>query len=135
MMKIYTILLILFVTAIAVSSCKKDSNNQPAPQVTRKIQFKLYTNKDFSTNSEIITFQVVIRNSSKTLWDSTFSPMQIKDIPDSTHKLVIEKIVPGNDNSDLAAGFVYTIQNVGESWYIDTSKAGNTFKVIDYAFQ
>ena len=61
--------------------------------------------------------------------------MQIKDIPDAAHKLVIEKTVPGNDNTDLAVGFHYEIQNVGHSGYIDTSKAGNALKVIDYAFQ
>jgi hypothetical protein len=61
--------------------------------------------------------------------------MQLKDIPDVAHKLVIEKTAPGNDDSDLAAGFHYEIQNVGHSGYIDTSKAGNNFKVIDYAFQ
>ncbi len=61
--------------------------------------------------------------------------MQIKDIPDAAHKIVIEKTVFGTGNSDLAAGFNYEIQNVGHSWYIDTSRAGNELKVIDYAFQ
>ena len=61
--------------------------------------------------------------------------MQIKDIPGAAHKLVIEKTVPGNNNADLAAGFRYEIENVGQSGYTDTSRAGNMFKVIDYAFQ
>ena len=61
--------------------------------------------------------------------------MQIKDIPDAAHKLVFEKTVTGNYNEDLAAGFRYEIHDVGNSQYIDTSKAGNTFKIIDFAFQ
>jgi hypothetical protein len=40
----------------------------------------------------------------------------------------------GNNNADLAAGFHYEIQNVGHSGYIDTSRAGNELKVVDYAF-
>jgi len=59
--------------------------------------------------------------------------MRIEDIPDALNKLVIEKTV--NDNSDLAAGFHYEIQDVGSSSFIDTSKAGNPFKIIDYSFQ
>ena len=59
--------------------------------------------------------------------------MRIEDIPDAFHKLVIEKTV--SDNSDIAAGFRYEIHDVGTSSYVDTSKAGNLFKVIDYAFQ
>ena len=67
------------------------------------------------------------------LLDSSLASIQIKDIPDSLHKIVIEKTVA--DNADLAAGFRYEIPGVGISWHIDTSKAGNKLKVIDYDFQ
>jgi hypothetical protein len=122
------------VVAIIGLSCKKDSST---PRVTypqkRTIRFQLYTNENFSTNTSVINFTVFIENGSKTLFDSSLASMQIKDIPDNAHKIIIEKTVA--DNSDLAAGFRYEIQNVGMSWHIDTSKAGNSFKVIDYAFQ
>jgi hypothetical protein len=61
--------------------------------------------------------------------------MQIKDIPDSAHKIVVEKKVIGYDNTELTAGFIYEIENVGSSWHIDTSKAGNPLKIIDYNFR
>jgi hypothetical protein len=69
------------------------------------------------------------------LFDSAFTPIQIKDIPDPAHKIVVEKKVVGYDGADLTAGFVYEIENVGSSWHIDTSSAGNPLKVIDYNFR
>ena len=116
-------------------SCKKQysSGNIIYPPAQRTIRFQLYTNQDFSGNTSVINFSVFIRTANRTLFDSTLASMRIEDIPDASHKLVIEKTV--NDNSDLAAGFNYEIQDVGTSWFIDTSKAANPFKVIDYAFQ
>jgi hypothetical protein len=49
--------------------------------------------------------------------------------------LTFEKIVPNDDGSDLAAGFHYSIENVGHAGYTDTSKVGDKLKVIEYAFQ
>ena len=122
------------ILAIIGLSCKKDNSNSGIPSLQqRTIRFQLYTNQDFSTNTSVINFKVFIQNGSRTLFDSSLASMQIKDIPDNAHKIVIEKTVA--DNSDLAAGFRYEIQNVGMSWHIDTSKSGNNFKVIDYAFQ
>ncbi len=128
---IFTVLAIV----VIVTSCKKYSlPGVTNPREERKIRFQLYTNKNFSENNSIIHFSIFIRNAGRvTLFDSAFAPMQIKDIPDSAHKLVIEKTV--HDNYDLAAGFNYEIENVGNSWFIDTSKAGNAFKIIDFAFQ
>jgi len=116
-------------------SCKKDySSHDTSNSVTsRIIRFQLYTNQDFSANTSVINFSIFIKNGNKTLFDSSLASMQIKDIPDNAHKIIIEKTVA--DNLDLAAGFRYEIQNVGISWHIDTSKAGNGLKVIDYAFQ
>lgn len=105
------------------------------PAIERKIRFQLYTNQDFSADNSIIHFSIFIKDANRTLLDSALASMQIKDIPDAAHKLIVEKTVTGNYNSDLTAGFRYEIENVGISAFIDTSKAGNTFKIIDYAFQ
>jgi hypothetical protein len=61
--------------------------------------------------------------------------MKIKDIPDSTAKLVFDKKVPNDDGSDLAAGFRYDIVGVGNSSYLDTCSAGEMFKVINFSFK
>ena len=103
------------------------------PAAQRTIRFQLYTNQDFSDNSSVINFSIFIRDANRTLFDSSLASMRIKDIPDALNKLVIEKTV--NDNSDLAAGFRYEIHDVGTSSYIDTSKAGNPFKIVDFSFQ
>jgi hypothetical protein len=128
------ILAILAVVLIAVS-CKKYDSGKPItlPAIDRNIRFQLYTNQDFSGNASVIHFSIFIKKGITIIFDSAFAPMQIKNIPDAAHKLVIEKTV--HDNSDLVAGFNYEIEDVGNSWYIDTSKAGNPFKVIDYNFQ
>ena len=76
-----------------------------------------------------------MRNNNKTLLDSALSPMKIKDIPNMANKIEIEKLVPNNDPSDLTVGFVYTIQGVGYSWFLDTCSRGETFKVLEYPFQ
>ncbi|HET9826200.1 MAG TPA: hypothetical protein VFP87_12760 [Chitinophagaceae bacterium] len=126
-------LLIVGILATLCTKKKTSSWETTYPASTRKIRFQLYTNQDFSGNTSLISFSLFIRNASKTILDSSLTTMQIKDLPDAEHKLVIEKTV--NDNSDVAAGFHYEIQNVGNSSYIDTSKAGNLFKIIDFAFQ
>lgn len=125
------------VLLILLESCTKThpATDRVDPALERTIRFQLYTNEDFSGDASVITFSIFIRNAHTTLLDSFFAAMEIKDIPGPDHKLVIEKTVSGSGNADLAAGFHYEIQNVGHSGYIDTSKAGNAFKVIDYAFQ
>jgi hypothetical protein len=122
---------------VGTESCKKTypATDGGDPGIERTIRFQLYSEKDLSNETGVIKFSIFIRNSHKTLFDSSFASMQIKDLPDAAHKIVIEKTVSGNGNVDLAGGFSYEIENVGNSWYIDTSKAGNAFKVIDYAFQ
>ena len=122
---------------ITVESCKKTypSTDGEGPVNARQIRFQLYTDNDFSGETSVIKFSIFIRNARATFFDSSLAPMQLKDIPDAAHKLVIEKTVSGSGNSDVAAGFHYEIQNVGHSGYTDTSKAGNGLKVIDYAFQ
>jgi len=134
MKKYSTFIILVFTGMLATSSCKKD--RYPAkPIPARTIQFTLYTEKDFSDDNHNITFSVFIRTHTRTLFDSTLSVMKIKDIPGTANKIVIEKKVPNDDGSDLAVGFNYTIENVGISWHTDTCQAGNTFKIVNFAFQ
>jgi len=135
-MKIFSISIVVLLI-VTMESCKKTypSSDGENPGTGRKVLFQLYTDKDFSAETSVIKFSIFIRNARTTFFDSSFASMQIKDIPDAAHKIVIEKTVFGTGNADLAAGFNYEIQNVGNSWYIDTSRAGNVLKVIDYAFQ
>jgi len=137
MKKILLRILAVLTLVLILGSCKKTypSGVITYPSAERKIRFQLYTNQDFSADTHVINFSLFIRNANATIFDSSLVSMQIKDIPDEAHKLVIEKAVPGNDNSDLAAGFRYEIHDVGISWHTDTSKAGNLLKIIDYNFQ
>jgi hypothetical protein len=116
-------------------SCKKDT--QPAPTAaTRNIRYILYTEKDFSGDNGQITFEVIMKNGSKVLFDSSFAPMKISEIPSKIHAIVVNKTVPaGNENADLTVGFLYAIQDVGNSWFLDTSKAGNPLKIVEYPFE
>jgi hypothetical protein len=138
-MKHLSILAIFFVSIIFIeTSCRKQTGDQvmDSSAIIRKIQFTLYTQNDFSDNNENITFELFIQNSrNKILLDSTLPSMKIKDIPDFTHKLIIEKTVPDNDTSLLKVGFKYSIENVGDSWHFESFKAGEVFKVVDFNFQ
>ena len=139
-MKFLSIICILCISIILIgTSCKKYTsypNQQPNnPGVLRKVQFRLYTDKDFSTDNGIITFTLSIQTANQILWDSVLAPMKIKDIPNLEHKLVAEKIVPDYNTSLLKVGFLYTIENVGNSWHLDSLKIGEIFKVVDFNFQ
>ena len=113
------------------AACKKEQTTEYSP--ARTIKFLLYTTKDFSADTQVITFRLNIRNKGKTLFDSALAPMKIKDIPTAANKLTYQKTV--NDASDLAVGFRYSINDVGNSWYTDTCSAGESFKVVDYDFR
>ena len=127
---------VLTLSVVIGQSCKKTNVSTGGESLSgeRKIRFQLYTDKDFSNENSVIKFSIFIRDAHTTLFDSSLAPMQLQDIPDADHKIVIDKMVLGNNNADLAAGFHYEIQNVGHSGYIDTSRAGNELKVVDYAF-
>jgi len=138
-MKFLSFMSIFCVSTILVgTSCKKQIMDPiPGnPEVLRKIQFALYSDKDFSNDNGNITFTLSIQKlTSQVLWDSVLPQMKIKDIPDVAHKLVIEKLVPNNDNSLLKVGFRYAIENVGSSSHWDSSNAGETFTIVDFNFQ
>lgn len=133
-----SLLLFMFAFLCSLVSCKKYHTQQydQEPQSARNVRFVLYTDKDFSDDNSNITFKVFIQSSNiSTIWDSTFAPMRVKDIPAFANKLVVEKNITANTNAILKVGFRYTIENVGESWHIDTSSAYQTFKEVNYNFQ
>lgn len=125
---------LFFCLVFSISSCKKDYTHQ-SYYSPRTVQYVLYTNKDFSNVHEIIHFTLTMRKGNSTIWDSVLAPMQISQIPDSTHRIVAEKMVPANFNSDLVVGFLYEIENVGQSWWLDTCLANDSFKKIEFPFQ
>ncbi len=134
-----TTLSLLAIIILTAGSCRKQNEVEKLPvaePVTpRQVRLSLFTNKDFSNDPGTVQFTATIRNASRTLWDSIMPPMKIKDIPAFANKLVIEKTVPGNDSSQLSVGFIYYIQNVGVSWYLESFDAGKMFKAVDYHFQ
>lgn len=117
-----------------ITSCTKQAGVTPTLPLTRTVRFNLYTEQDFSTDNHNITFSLFIKNHTTTLFDSTITTMKVKDIPKLANKLVFEKKI-FYDNSELAAGFTYYIENVGYSWHLDTIAAGQNFKLIDYSFR
>ena len=126
---------ILFpVLLFIVVSCKKDQPNAKT-NPPRKVRYELYTNEDFSGDEKNILFSIFIRNGQKTIFDSPLATMKIKDIPDSNHKIIIEKLAPDNDTATLVVGFNYQIENVGFSWFLETFPAGDTVKVLRYPFR
>ena len=127
-------LAILPVLLLFVVSCKKDQPDVKA-NPPRKVRYELFTNEDFSTDQKNILFSIFMRKGQKTIFDSPLSAMKIKDIPDSIHRIIIEKLAPDNDTATLVVGFNYQIENVGNSWFLDTFSSGNTFKLLRYPFR
>gem|GEM_PF-393909 len=120
---------------ILASSCKKERGGG-IQKVARAVRFQLYTDQDFSEDNHTITFQAFIQSSNNTdLWDSMFPPMKISEIPGVANKLGMEKTVLANAAAVLKVGFRYSIQDVGLSWFIDTSSAGQLFKLVDFNFR
>lgn len=130
---------ILFISIIAIlTSCKKTINDpvENIPDVTRKIRFQLYTDKDVSTDNDSIRFVLTIQKlPNLLLWDSVVGPMLVQDIPSFSEKLVVDRAVPDNDPSLLKVGFIYSIENTGISSHFEYSEAGQSFKVVDFNFQ
>lgn len=123
---------VLTAAIFLITSCKKEKQ-VPAPATTRTLKFILYTDQDFSGDEHNISFSLHISNGKSTPFDSTVATFKVKDIPHKANQLVYEKKVP-LDGTILTAGFVYTIENVGVSWHLDTCAATEKFKVIEYPF-
>jgi hypothetical protein len=136
MKKFFIAIVAILVVIFFLGSCRKDSSgNTMDPAKERIFLFQLYTDKDLSGENSLVDFSVFIRTASKIIFDSAFTSLPLKDIPDAAHKLALEKTITVYGNEDLAAGFRYTIHNIGNSSFVDTSKAGNGFKIIDFNFQ
>ena len=123
---------------LAGVACTKESTQAVTKKASletletdRTVRFILYTEKDLSADNKDITFSLFIRSHTKVLLDSIVVSMKIKDIPRIGNKLIFEKKVV-DDGQSLAAGFRYAIDNVGNSWYMDTCRADEKLKVIDF---
>jgi len=130
---------ILIVSIIMIgTSCKKYPsdyipNNPTAP---RLVQFVLFSNNELSNDNGTVTFTLAIKKTNgDVLWDSVLAPMKIKDIPSLDNSLFVEKYVPGNDPSLLKVGFLYTIDNVGNSSFTVPFEPGETLKKVGFNFQ
>jgi len=136
-MKTNAILTASFLLVIMAGlSCKKNKIDPPAHTPgERKVTYILYTSKNFAANNQSITFTLRMTTASGVLWDSVLAPMALKNIPGASNKLIIEKKVPGNNNSELVTGFTYVLENVGISWYNEIFKAGDVNKTVSFDFQ
>lgn len=137
MKKIKALSILLVPMIIIGMSCKKYQVNYKPVTTTspRKIQFVLYTDEDLSADNDLVTFKLTIqRLPNVDVWDSVLAPMRLKDIPSLAQKIVIEKAVPGNDPSLLKVGFIYSIENIGNSSHMAYIEPGENFKVVDFNF-
>jgi hypothetical protein len=121
--------------SLVLISCKKDAR----PASPRTIRYILYTKQDFSNDDDTIRFRVHMHSTGITgrnLLDSFIAPMTISAIPDSMHAIVIDKNVPsGYEQQKLVIGWVYDIDNVGESWHLDSLSPGENHKTVVYDFR
>jgi hypothetical protein len=99
----------------------------------------LYTKEDFSNVMDTIRFRLRMQTTGaagRVLLDSNIAPMKVSQVPDSLHRLIFTKTVPAAyQNEKLVVGFIYDIDNVGESWFLDSSVAGQALKVVEYSFR
>src|SRR6476620_7873478 len=131
-----TRLILAAVAALCVLySCTKDHSNTGNNYPTRKVHYELFTTENFSDDQHDIQFNLFMRDSRRTIFDSALAIMKVKDIPDSLHRWVFDKVVPGNNQDSLVVGFTYRIFDVGYSWYLDKFQKGDTLKKIIYSFK
>ena len=127
-------LVCLSLTFLLMQSCSKTGTSAPAT-AERNLQFVLYTDEDFAGDEHNITFSVFVRDDNKTLLDSAITTMKVKDIPGQANKIIINKKITAAPSAPLMAGFVYEIEHVGVSWYLDTVAAGENNKTITFPFK
>ena len=129
--------LALSAVMLLVAACKKEyrSPGYEHKSSLRKVRFELYTKEDFSGDKHNITFSLHMHNHERKILDSALATMKVEEIPDSLHKIVIEKFVPGNDTATLVVGFDYYLENIGYSWYLEEFPAKDTFKLLQYSFR
>lgn len=125
----------LFAILLTIWSCNKEQPTPGTKKVERTIQYILYTNEDFSDDEHNITFSVFARDDERTLLDSAITIMKVKEIPSVENKIIIEKKLFTDASTVLVAGFVYEIEHVGVSWYLDSIPADDYSKTIEFAFK
>jgi hypothetical protein len=134
-----SVLSILIVSVIMIgTSCKKYTSDYIPidPSVPRLVQFVLFSNNESSNDNGTVTFTLAIKKpNGDVLWDSVLAPIKIKDIHGLDHPLFVEKYVPGNDPSLLKVGFLYTIDNVGNSSFTVRFEPGETLKKVGFDFR
>lgn len=131
------------VMVVSVIACQKqagsyttDNNTGTQAKPSRQVDFVLYTDQDFSTDNHTIIFNPYIKDSTnRTIWDSTLPAMKVKDIPKMANQILISKTITGYSNASLRVGFNYSLENVGYSWYLDSSKAGEVMKTVTFNFR
>ena len=131
------------VMVVSVIACQKqagsyntDNNTGTQTKPSRQVDFVLYTDQDFSADNHTIIFNPYIKDSTNhIIWDSTLPAMKVKDIPNLAHQVLISKTIAGYSNASLKLGFNYTLENVGYSWYLDSSKAGEAMKTVTFNFK
>ncbi|MDB5147080.1 MAG: hypothetical protein JWQ57_1100, partial [Mucilaginibacter sp.] len=127
------IVLLVLSTMCIVASCKKDKpQHPPVSSPTKTVRFVLYTNEDFSTDDDTVSFAATIRNNSgtvnsHTIFDTTLATRRFKDLPGPSNKLIFEKTVPDN-GSVLTVGFIYT-DRFGVGSHFDTVSTNEKLKV------
>lgn len=133
-MKIKILIICSFVI-LTESTCQKHPLDVDNLEDVRKVQYQLYTEKDFGADTSIITFSAIIRTTDNLiLWDSVLAPMKLKDIPGPANKIVFEKIVPYY-SSPLKVGFEYSIEGVGHSHFIDSFGVNEKYRVVNFNFK
>jgi hypothetical protein len=125
-------------TLLTAGACKKVGGDEYGEiiggQPARVVRYELYTRENFSGNQETIHFGLYMRTNVREVFDSALAVMKIEDIPDSLHRIIIERQVPEGVTDTLAVGFSYAIDGVGVSWYQDLLPAGDTLKVVRFSF-
>lgn len=118
---------------LLAAACSKDPVVTAPP---RAVNYVLYTEKDFSGNNDTIRFELLMKSGTQVLLDSPLAPMTIAQIPGPAGRITIQKYVPSAHlNDDLVVGFLYHIDNVGYSWFLDSSKVGDVVKTVTYKFE
>lgn len=136
MKKLATLIIALLFIFVFSYSCKNDENPIPEVPLKRKVKFELFTTKDFSTYEGTITFKALINGSDRgrRVWDSTFAPMRVKDIPNEANKIAFEKVI---DRGELpkAIGFEYYLEGVGLAWYVEQVSELEYVKTVKLDFK
>lgn len=136
-MKKYALVSCLAGLLLLTGSCTKNDDNQYCMPDTpvRKVRYELFTDQDFSGLQELITFHVNMQLGDRAIFDSALAPMRVEDIPDSSHRIIIEKQVPDDVTETLAVGFTYAIDEVGNAVFREPFPAGDTLKIVRFSFR